>query len=105
MEVPVSADASKGPSSPRGGLQRQSSGSTGSARARGIERRSVDSSGAPPQERVSLTLQRISVQAPGAQGSGLRVSTRRGLGRQRLRLSLTLLLSASACRPPVRGQA
>ena len=65
MEVPVRADASKGPSSPRG-LQRQSSGSTGSARRGAMERRSIDSGGAAPQERVSLTLQRISVQAPGA---------------------------------------
>ncbi len=74
MEVPVSADsASKGGlASPRSaGLQRQSAGSsTGSGRR--IDRRSAEAgvSGAspphPPQERVSLTLQRISVQAPGA---------------------------------------
>ena len=75
MEVPVSADsASKGGlASPRSaGLQRQSAGSsTGSGRR--IDRRSAESgvggASSPPQERVSLTLQRISVQAPGAKQS------------------------------------
>ncbi len=76
MEVPVSADsASKGGlSSPRSaGLQRQSAGSsTGSGRR--IDRRSAESgvgggASSPPQERVSLTLQRISVQAPGARAA------------------------------------
>ena len=74
MEVPVSADSASskgGAVSPRsGGLQRQSAGSTGSGRR--IDRRSAESGvggGGPPQERVSLTLQRISVQAPGAEGS------------------------------------
>ena len=46
----------------------QSSGSAGSATQRRMDRRSAEigPAGAAPQERVSLTLQRISVQAPGA---------------------------------------
>ena len=72
MEVPVSADASKGPASPRSAMQRQSAGSVGSGRVSG-RRNSAEigpAGGGAPEERVSMTLQRISIQAPGAEAMG-----------------------------------